>query len=129
MTKIIILSLMSIFTFTGAKSCGSDSEGDYGKVVSYGQDKPIKFPDFTLTYTGETKKTSHFDNGNSFTFTYQNFLIKNDKDEKTISWSSGTGDIAPANFEFKGMKFMLELRYYEKENKRLGDGEMVITKL
>jgi hypothetical protein len=78
---------------------------------------------------GERKQTTTFPNGNTFTFTYYDFKIKNDKEEKTISWTSGTGEIAPAYFEINGMKFMLELRYWEKEKKKLDDDELVITKM
>ena len=129
MIKIFLLTLTSFVILFPLSCRGKNSDGDYSKVVSFSKDAPVSFPDFELTYTGERKQTTTFPNGNSFTFTYYDFKIKNDKEERTISWSAGTGEIAPAYFEINGVKFMLELRYWEKEKKKLDGDELVITKL
>lgn len=123
----LLTAFCCLFTFC---RCGNKhSNPDYGEVVKFETNKPINYPDFEITYIGERKQTSTFPNGNSFTFTYYDFKLKKGAEEKTISWTSGTGIIEPANFEFNGMKFQLELRSYEKEKKKLDNDEMVITKL
>jgi hypothetical protein len=130
MINKMILGITFIIVFTSAVCCnGGETKGDYETVVTFKLNKTIKFPDFRLTFTGERQEISKFPNGNSFTFTYFDFTISNKKYEKKVSWTAGTGDIAPINFEFNGMKFSLELRFLEKKNKKLDDDELVITKL
>ncbi|MCI0448265.1 MAG: hypothetical protein L0Y79_00580 [Chlorobi bacterium] len=119
-----------IFLTILSASCNiSDSTGNYGEVVRFEKDKPVKYPDFEITYLGERKQTATFPNGSSFTFTYQDFKIKSANEEKTISWTSGTGDISPAYLEAAGMQFMLELRAYENGKKRIDNDQVVITKM
>jgi hypothetical protein len=117
------------FTIIFANGCSySSSNSGYNEIANFEKDKTIAFPDFDLTYMGERKETVKFPNGNSFTFTYFDFKIKKGEQEKTISWTSGTGEIAPANFEFNGNKYTLELRYWEKEKKKLDEDELVVSK-
>jgi len=87
------------------------------------------FADFYITYIGERRETIPFHNGKEITIIFHDFRITKDNLNKTITWSSGTGDIAPVDFEINGMKFQLELRYFEKEKKKLRDDEMVVTKM
>src|SRR5262245_1763338 len=94
---IISAILMSIFSL--GIGC-ADSAGDYGKIVTFGKGTAIKFPDFSITYTGETSKTSEFPNGNKFTFKYKNFDVSNGSETKTIQWTAGTGEIGPIMFDF-----------------------------
>lgn len=96
----------------------------YGEKITFWQNQPIKFTDFNLTYTGERRVSSDkFPNG----FLYQDFKAKTEKDEKTISWSSGTGDIAPIVFEIGGKNYELELRISDKLGK-LAENELVVWK-
>jgi hypothetical protein len=126
MFKIIIL-LLVLSTIIGCRA--SNSAADYDKIVTFSQDKPVKFSDFELTYVGERKQTSTFPNGNSFTFTYNVFKIKNENKADSVAWTSGTGEIGPIYFEFRGSKYSIELKYWEKEKKKLDEDELVITKL
>ena len=115
----ILLGLFSAF-------CGKNFEASaaFGEKVKYSQNVPLKFEDFTLVYTGERRVSSDkFPNG----FLYQDFKAGTEKDEKTISWSSGTGDIAPTGFEIGGKNYELELKNSDKLGK-LADGELVIWK-
>ena len=121
---IIFFTAISMF----GVNCKSQQDAGYGDVVSYGKNKTIKFPDFDMVYTGETSKTSKFDNGNSFTFHYENFTISRGSDSKNVQWTSGTGEIYPIPFEFGGNKYTIELRYCEALKKKLGGDELVITK-
>lgn len=130
MVKLILLPIIITYFLVLALGCnGSVPTGEYNKITSFSENKPIKYPDFELTYIGERKQTSTFPNGNSFTFTYYDFKVRNEKEEKTVSWTTGTGVIEPVNFEINGMKFMLELRYWEKEKKKLDEDVLVVTKL
>jgi hypothetical protein len=123
---LIAAAFLSLF---GSSCKGQQGEGEYGKAVTFDKDRAVKYPDFEIVYTGETSKTSTFPNGNSFTFKYQNFKVSKGRESKEIFWTSGTGVIEPANFEFGSGKFTLELRYTEGMKKKLADDEMVITKV
>lgn len=81
-----------------------------------------------MEFTGERTEKKEFDNGNSITFRFFDFKISNDKESKTISWSAGTGDIAPSDFEFDGKKYQIEMSKSESLNKRLNKNEIVIVK-
>lgn len=127
--KHSLLIVTFIFASFWSSGCKSQGAAEYEKPVSYSKNKPVKFPDFEIEYTGETSKTSTFPNGNSFTFRYQNFKLTKGTQTKEIQWTSGTGIIEPVDFEFEGSKFTIELSYAEKLKKKLGSDEMVITKL
>jgi uncharacterized membrane protein len=122
---IIFFLVLSMFSV----NCKSQQDANYGKVVSFSMNKIIQFPDFDLEYTGETSKTSTFDNGNSFTFHYQNFTLSRGSESKVVQWTSGTGDIGPIQFVFGSNKYSIELRYCESLKKKLDDDELVITKI
>lgn len=101
---------------------------NYGEIATFKKGKLLSFPDFGIEYTGIRKKTTQFNNGNSFTFTLYDFLIKKNGAEKTISWSPGTGAIGPQNFEFNDRKYTIELTYSINHKKQLSDNEFVINK-
>jgi hypothetical protein len=122
---IIFFIAISMFSV----NCKSQQDAGYSKVVQYSKNKTINFPDFDLEYTGETSKTSTFDNGNSFTFHYQNFTVSRGSESKVVQWTSGTGDIGPIPFEFGSNKYTIELTYCEALKKKLDSDELVITKL
>jgi hypothetical protein len=58
-------------------------------------------------------------------FLYYDFKITKEKTEKAVSWTAGTGDIAPARFEISGKHYQLESRHSDKLGK-LKDNELVI---
>ncbi len=122
---LILLAIM--ISFIGA-NCG-DKDGKYGAVVSFSKDDTVKFPDFALVFTGESDKTSYFDNGNKFTFHYYNFNASSGAESKVVQWSSGTGEIGPMPFEIGGNKYTIELKYAEGMKRKLDSNELVITRL
>jgi hypothetical protein len=87
------------------------------------KDKPLNFPDFTITFTGERYQ------GTKFIMLFYEFKIKYQNEEKTISWSSGTGDLGPSRFTVNSKKFDLELKYFEKNKKWLKQDELVISQV
>jgi hypothetical protein len=127
--KSILVTIMALSWLFGGEGCKSQGSAAYGTVVTFSKGKVISFPDFDLEYTGETSSTSTFPNGNSFTFKYQEFKISKDGQSTVVKWTTGTGIIEPANFEFRSMKFSLELRNAEALKKKLDDDELVVTKL
>jgi hypothetical protein len=130
MVKRLFLLFTALFCFFVFCRCGNKHTNPaYGEIVKFEKNIPLAYPDFEIIFTGERRQTSTFPNGNSFTFTYFDFKLKKGNEEKTVSWTSGTGIIEPASFEFGGSKFQLELRSYDKEKKKLNNDEMVITKL
>jgi len=128
MNKIQFLSILLIFILFFF-SCSKKTELpiEYSKPVKYSKNTPVQFPDFDITYIGERKESIPFHDGKEITIIYHDFKINNDKYYRTVTWTSGTGDIAPEDFEFNGMKFRLELRYFEKEKRKLENGELVVT--
>jgi hypothetical protein len=92
-----------------------------GTRVKYKAGQKIEFPDFTVQYLGERRKTLPvYPRG----FLYD-FKITRGKAEKVVSWTTGTGIIDPTDFEFDGKRYHLELRRSEKLRK-LKDNELVI---
>lgn len=115
----ILLGLFSAF-------CGKNSDiaVKFGEKIKFSQNVPLEFEDLTFVYTGERRVSSDkFPNG----FLYQDFKARTEKDEKTVSWSSGTGDIAPTAFELGGKNYELELKISDKLGK-LAENELVIWK-
>jgi len=115
----ILLGLFSAF-------CGKSSATatKFGEKVEFSQNAPLEFEGLTFVYTGERRVSSDkFPNG----FLYQDFKARTEKDEKTVSWSSGTGDIAPTAFEIGGKNYELELKISDKLGK-LAENELVIWK-
>ena len=119
---IILLSFLSLFC--------SVKSGDinYNEIVKYSKEEQLKFPDFKLEFKGTRDEKKEFPNGSSLNFRFYDFSVSNDKTQKNISWSSGTGDIAPQQFEFDGKEYQLELSYSEKLKTKLGESELVIVK-
>ena len=122
MKILAIISLLSLF------GCSAKGGYEYNSIVSYSKNEAIKFPDFTLEFTGTRDEKKMFPNGNSINFRFYDFKINTGSETKTISWSSGTGDIAPLAFEAGGKKFELELSNSESLKKKLSENELVIVK-
>jgi hypothetical protein len=119
------LILLGLLAFIGPVSCGhaaSEQKASYGTRVKYRVGKKIEFPDFTVEYVGERRKSLPvYPRG----FLYYDFKVSKGKSEKVISWTTGTGIIDPTDFEFDGKRYHLELRRSEKLGK-LNDNELVI---
>ena len=118
----LLLILLCAFILPACADAG-DAVG-YGVKVKFAKGRTLHFGDFDLTYTGARhESSSKFPRG----FTFEDFKLSRAKESKTISWSSGTGDIGPTEFTFAGQKFALELRMLDKLG-RLGGDELVVWK-
>ncbi|RBP42561.1 hypothetical protein DES53_106270 [Roseimicrobium gellanilyticum] len=107
-----------------ACAAGKGGSASYGTKVKFSKGSPITFPDFELKYVGTRKvSSSTYPRG----FLYHDFEVSRSSASKTVSWSSGTGDIGPAIFQFDGKEFWLELSRSDKLGK-LADNEVVIWK-
>jgi hypothetical protein len=115
--------LSGLLAFLGPVGCGhAEQNASYGTRVKYKAGQKIEFPDFTIEYVGERRKSvSVYPRG----FLYYDFKISREKTEKVVSWTAGTGDIAPAQFEIAGKNYQLELRHSDQLGK-LKDNELVI---
>ena len=113
----------AILAFVDLASCGhAEQNASYGTRVKYRAREKIDFPDFTVEYLGERRKTLPvYPRG----FLYYDFKITRGKTERVVSWTTGTGIIDPTDFEFDGKRYHLELRRSEKLGK-LNDNELVI---
>lgn len=123
MMKIIALIVITILF-----GCSSKGDANYDTVVKFSKGTLLKFPDFVVEYTGERIEKKDLPNGSSFIFKFHDFNVTHPTGIKTVSWSSGTGDIAPVSFEFDGKKYELEMANSEKLKTKLGEDELVIVK-
>jgi hypothetical protein len=121
----LIFLFSGLLALAGSVSCGYGTPGakeSYGMRVKYQVGKRIEFPDFTIEYIGERRQGSpKYPRG----FLYYDFKVSSGKVEKTISWTTGTGDIGPVDFEIGGKRYSLELRLSDKLGK-LRENELVI---
>jgi hypothetical protein len=121
----LILLVGFVLAVASPVSCGhaaSEQKASYGTRVKYRPGEKIEFPDFTIEYIGERRKdTPAYPRG----FLYYDFKVRTANIEKVVSWSSGTGDIGPVDFEISGKRFLLELRRSDKLG-RLNENELVI---
>ena len=117
--------LLGLFSgFCGGNRTGDSAQRFYGDKIKFRQNSPIEFTDFNLTYIGERSVASDkFPRG----FIYRDFKVYAGDAEQTISWSSGTGDIAPTRFTVGGRNYELELAMSDKLGK-LAEDEMVVWK-
>jgi hypothetical protein len=95
-----------VFALIVAATCAFASE--YGEKVQFKKDVSIKFPDFSVTYLGQRRvEVPVFKPG----FLYHDFGIDTPGGvRKTVSWSSGTGEIGPQLFDIRGRRYCLELK-------------------
>ncbi len=118
-TLVLFCMLATLFN---CRASGNPKLAAYGAITKYEPDKVIEFPDFTLEFTGERRVSSPpYPRG----FLYYDFKIKTASEEKVISWTAGTGEIAPTEFEIAGKTFLLERARADKLG-RLQDNELVI---
>jgi hypothetical protein len=97
---------------------------DYGTKVVFKKSVPVALPDFVLTYLGARRATKEkFPRG----FLYHDFRVAGVQGVQTVSWSSGTGDIAPQPFKIGDREFALELGSSDKLGRLAGD-ELVIRR-
>lgn len=78
----------------------------YGEKVQYKKGDVIYFLDFAVRPIGE-RKVDAPDYSVGY-FEYEDFEIFTQEEKKVISWSLGTGDIAPEIFMFHDKEFVLE---------------------
>ena len=122
----LIFVLGSLLVFVGPVSWGQAASGQqalYGTRVKYQAGQKIEFPDFTVEYVGERRTSLPvYPRG----FLYYDFKVRTANIERVVSWSSGTGDIGPVEFEIGSKRFLLELRRSDKLGK-LNNDELVIS--
>ncbi len=106
MTARAISFVLWLVLFVSA--CSADSGlAQYGTKVRFRQDVPVRFPDFALTYLGARRVASNkFPSG----FVFHDFRIATAAGPRSISWSSGTGDLSPTFCSAGAKSFTLELR-------------------
>jgi hypothetical protein len=129
-----MIKVFGLFILLGLFSgfCGKSGEASakFGEKAKFSQNAPVRFDDFTLTYTGERRVISDLPRqGKSsyWEFVYFDFKIQSEKEEQTISWSSGTGDIEPTAFTIGAQKYELELAISDRIG-RLAENELIIWK-
>jgi hypothetical protein len=110
------------FNICGSNESAENQMQKYGEKVSYAGGKELKFPDFSIKFIGKREETS---SNSQLKMIFYDFEVAKGETKKKISWSSGTGDIAPTFFEINGANFVLELSQSDLL-KSVGEGNMVI---
>lgn len=100
----VFVALIVIMGFT--LPLRGEEPSRYASKVTYAKDQALVFPDFTLTYLGSRQiKPPAGLHG----WLIHDFTIRHGQQEQKVSWSSGTGDIGPTEFQVAGTHFLLEL--------------------
>jgi hypothetical protein len=96
---------------------------ELGEPVRFSKGRPVTAGPLTIEYVGE-RHVSHpvFKPG----FTFHDFKVSDGRETKTISWSSGTGEVGPQEFALSGTKYQLELRHSIARAGWLRDDELVL---
>ena len=96
---------------------------ELGQPVRFSKGRPITIGSLTIEYLGQ-RQVSHpvFKPG----FTFHDFKISAGSETKTVSWSSGTGEIGPQEFMLGGIQYQLELRQSIAREGWLRDDEFVL---
>ncbi len=103
----------------------SASAADYGEKTRFEKGRPLTFPDCELVFQGTRKVSSPV-----YTRGFVNYDFQARAGGKTadVSWSEGTGLIAPKLFTINGEKFVLELKGSKAFKGWLKDNELVLWK-
>lgn len=120
---LIAYSLLGILF--ALQSCrANESTAAYGRKVKFAKGDKIAFPDFVLEYVGQHRQNSpKYPRG----FLFYDFAAKFGGAAAYFSWTSGTGDIGPAEFGVNQTRFALELKRSDKLGP-LRDDELVVWK-
>ncbi len=120
-----VLRILAMLCLLGAGGCAAPGPRPtpYGAKVVFRADSPIQFRHFSLTFLGERDVTSP---QYPRPFHYYDFRVASGSETRTVSWSSGTGEIAPTSFTVAGRNFLLELLHSERRG-TLKSNELVVT--
>ena len=120
----ILLSMILLANSVSPLVAFAETIAPYGSPVNF-RSAPLTFKDFKLSYLGEREMAGP----GQLVFHYDDFKIESGSGTQRLSWSPGTGVIAPVSFSVGKEQFLLELHRTLHGNKKLADDELVITKL
>lgn len=124
----VILIFTMFFNICGFNGTTDNQVQKYGEKVSYSSGNELKFPDFSIKFTGKREEKISNDQRSSLKMIFYDFEIINGEAKQKVFWSSGTGDIGPSFFELNGEKYVLELAQSDIIKGPLGEGNLVIWK-
>ncbi len=122
------ITFITFISFLSINCSNTNQQCSYNTVYEFEKGKVLKFKDFDLVFTGERKVQKMISDGSKINFNFFDFKISNASGSFNVSWTSGTGDIAPQPFEFNGKGYLLELKNSELLKKNLAENELVIVK-
>lgn len=116
--------LLAVLVALGGSAAAGGEIVAYGAKVAFRQDQAIPFEDFQLTFVGQHRETpSVYPRG----FLYFDFQVAAGRQRLKVSWTAGTGLIAPAQFEVSGRRYLLELKWSHPVG-RLKEDELVVRR-
>src|SRR5689334_8085367 len=101
----ICAALSAVVSLLFTCAWANEQASSYGEKIAFTKGVALSLPDFTLEYVGQHRTSSEkYPRG----FLIYDFKARVRNVEKSISWSNGTGEIAPLDFEIDGKHFLLE---------------------
>lgn len=104
----------------------TDMNAQYDQPATYSETAPLQYPDFTLRFLGKSEGGT-LPNGMPMGAQYRFEASLPDGQKSAVTWSSGTGEIAPRPFIINGQKFTLE-RSISTTGERLAENQLIIRK-
>jgi hypothetical protein len=125
MLKCFLISIALLFSFCSTGNC---ELSPYGKRIGFAPGKSIHYPDFTIRFVGTRREVPKMYPRGWLVYDFE--VLSRHGESSQVSWSSGTGNIAPALFSVDGKEYFLELKatQLERDSKKqwLKDDEMII---
>lgn len=123
--SVALPALTLLALFTSPAGAGPPELGAYNTKITFAKDRVLRFPDFEVTYVGKRRITPpQYPRG----WWAYDFTVRSRSGEQTISWSAGTGDIAPTRFKIERVEFQIELSRSDKLG-HLREDELVVSKV
>lgn len=122
---VILLTMQQVILASCSAAENTADTVAYGSKVKFRADRPLRFPDFQLTYVGKRHvMPPQYPRG----WWIHDFKVRSKDKEQTVSWSAGTGDIGPVRFKVDGNEFQIELSMSDKLG-HLREDEMVVSRV
>lgn len=121
--SLLLLATLPLYLVAACVGPGP-RRAPYGARIVFRANSPIQFRHFVLTFVGQRHVSfPEYPRG----FDYHDFRVASGSETLTVSWSSGTGEIAPASFSVGGRRYLLELVHSDRRG-RLAANELVVTR-
>lgn len=112
MSRLYIIVILALFFFGSKEVAFSETKervAHYGTWENYSLKVNLMYPDFTISYEGAAPGPLYPGSSDHRMGDIYKFKVINGKTSQEITWSSGTGELAPRIFMVKDKEFALEM--------------------